>query len=128
MEPEKPLEQVIQEDGRYPAEAYAFLREGLAKSVKEVYGQEESSGQHHVTGRQLCLSLKSLAAERWGLLARTVLGRWNIRATIDFGNMVYLMIQHGYMKKTDEDSLEDFRNVYTFAEAFRDRDEFELKE
>jgi uncharacterized repeat protein (TIGR04138 family) len=69
-----------------------------------------------------------LAVERWGQLAKTVLGRWNIHASADFGEMVYLMIRHRFMKKTEEDSLEDFRNVYDFEEAFRLQDEFELKE
>ena len=52
------------------------------------------------------------------MLARTVLARWNIRATADFGEMVYLLIANGAMSKTDEDSLEDFRDVYDFDEAF----------
>jgi len=55
-----------------------------------------------------------------------VLARWNIRATIDFGHMVYLLIDNEFMHKTPEDSVEDFRDVYDFSEAFRDVDDFEL--
>ena len=128
-DPEKSLEQVISEDGRYSPAAFAFLREGLAKAVKDIHGQEEGpAGQRHVSGQQLCLSLRDLAIERWGLLAKTVLVRWNVRETVDFGNMVYLLVNHGFMKKTDEDSLEDFRSVYTFGEAFAYKNNFELKE
>ena len=123
------MEQVISDDGRYSPAAFVFLREGLAKAVKDIHGKDEpTSGQRHVSGQQLCLSLRDLAIERWGLLAKTVLVRWNVRETIDFGNMVYLMVNHGFMKKTDEDSLEDFRGVYKFGEAFAHRDNFELKE
>jgi len=133
--PQKPMEDVIREDGRYPLDAYAFLHDALTSSVKEVYGDsaaESGSGeehsqvlQKHVSGKQLCVSLRDLALERWGMLARTVLARWNINATIDFGNMVYLLIDHSYMRKTDEDSLEDFRDVYDFDGAFRADDDFE---
>jgi uncharacterized repeat protein (TIGR04138 family) len=52
------------------------------------------------------------------MMGRTVLARWNIRKSIDFGNMVYLMIANGFMHKTPEDSLEDFRDVYDFDEVF----------
>jgi uncharacterized repeat protein (TIGR04138 family) len=62
------------------------------------------------------------------MLARTVLRKWNIRETIDFGNMVYLLVEHEFMRKTDEDSLEDFRDVFDFDEAFAVGGEFELKE
>ncbi|KPK86571.1 MAG: hypothetical protein AMJ81_00965 [Phycisphaerae bacterium SM23_33] len=118
-EPKKPLEELIREDGRYPLEAFVFLHEGLARAAKQVYGEEaESGGAHHVTGKQLCQSLREQALERWGLLAGAVLRRWNIRSTFDFGQMVYLLVENRHMKKTEEDSVEDFRDVYDFEEVF----------
>jgi uncharacterized repeat protein (TIGR04138 family) len=128
-EPNKSMEQVILEDGRYPPEAYAFLHDGLAKAVKDVHGDKPApEGQRHVSGRDLCLAMRDLAIERWGLLAPTVLRKWNIRETIDFGNMVYLLIDHNFMRKTEEDSIEDFRDVFDFRQAFADYRTFELKE
>jgi len=127
--PDKSAEQVIREDGRYPPEAFVFLNEALAKAVKDTHGEQPSAGgQHHVTGRQICIAMRELATEKWGQMARAVLSKWNIGATIDLGNMVYLLIDHGFMKKTDEDSVEDFRDVFDFDEAFKADDEFELKE
>ena len=123
------MEDVIRKDGRYPVEAFAFLHEGLSKAVAEVHGAQPPEGsQRHVTGAQLCHSLKALAVEKWGLLAEAVLAKWNLHATIDFGEMVYLLISHNYMRKTEEDSLEDFRDVFNFEEAFRSMDDFEIKE
>lgn len=105
------------------------MREALATAVTEVHGQNEpAEGQRHVSGQQLCHGLKTLAIQRWGHMAKVVLNRWNIRATIDFGRIVYLMIDNGFMRKNDQDSLEDFRNVYDFEQAFCLCDEFELKE
>ena len=124
-------ERIIRQDGRYPVEAFDFLHEGMDKAVKATYGEKHAErlhGERHVSGRQLCLSLRDLAVERWGFLARHVLTHWRIRTTVDFGNMVYLMIENGLMHKTDEDSLEDFRNVFTFDDAFAPQDCFELKE
>jgi uncharacterized repeat protein (TIGR04138 family) len=123
------MEQVIRADGRYPEEAYAFLHEGLSRAVQNAHGAgEHGADQQHVSGEQICLALRDLAIERWGPLARTVLGKWNIHGTMDFGQMVYLLIEHGFMRKTEEDSIADFRDVYDFQAAFAVEEEFELNE
>ncbi len=128
-EPIESMEDVIIADGRYPPDAYAFLHEGLNRAVRNAYGPDARRGHHqHVTGSQICCALRDLAVERWGMLARTVLSDWGITGTIDFGNMVYLLIEHGFMKKTDQDDIEDFRDVYDFSEAFGAHYRFELKD
>jgi uncharacterized repeat protein (TIGR04138 family) len=128
-ESEKSMEEVIRKDGRYPLEAFAFLHEGLGAAVKTTHGSKsQPAGPRHVSGQELCLALRDIAIQRWGMLARTVLERWNIRSTIDFGNMVYLLVNNDFMKKTDEDSLEDFRDVFNFEQAFSQACTFELKE
>ncbi len=117
--PEQQLTELVRSDGRYPLEAYAFLHEGLARAVRQCHGDEAAANRpRHVSGQQLCWSLRDEAVERWGMLARMVLGRWRIRATLDFGQMVYLLVNNNLMQKTDDDSLEDFRDVYTFDDAF----------
>lgn len=128
---QKSMEDVIRDDGRYPLEAFAFLHDGLTRAANEIHGntesQEEVEEGRHVTGQQLSLALRDLAVERYGLLARTVLGKWNIHATIDFGNMVYLLVDNGLMRKTEEDSIEDFRDIYSFDTAFQVDLKIELK-
>ncbi len=108
--------------GVYPPEAYQFVREGLAHTVKMIHGDAaptEEEGRH-VSGRQLCLGLRSHAIEKYGLLAKTVLGRWGVRRTEDFGRIVFAMVEAGLMRKTDDDSLADFADVFDFDEAFGD--------
>ncbi len=43
---------------------------------------------------------------------------WHVRRTEDFGRMVFAMIDAGCMKRSDEDSFDDFRAVFDFDEAF----------
>ena len=62
--------------------------------------------------------LRALA--KWGLMARTVLARWNISKTLDFGRIVFAMVDNGVMQKTDEDTLDDFRDVFDFKSAFNE--------
>jgi uncharacterized repeat protein (TIGR04138 family) len=52
-------------------------------------------------------------------MARTVLHRWNIKRTEDFGKIVFAMVDLGLMRKTEEDTIRDFEGVFDFHEAFR---------
>lgn len=114
---------IRQNTGPYPQQAYHFVREGLAHTVRMVHGEGlpagESAGEHrHVSGQQLCLGLRDFAIRQYGFLARTVLERWHIHRTDDFGRMVFAMIDAGLMRKSDRDALEDFVGVFDFDEAF----------
>jgi uncharacterized repeat protein (TIGR04138 family) len=117
---EKSLEEVIDDLGIYPVDAFAFLQEGLSFAVQRAHGEKarDSTAHRHVSGKQLCHALRELALHKWGRLARLVLERWGITCTMDFGRMVFAMVQANLMQKTDDDSLEDFRNVFDFECAF----------
>jgi uncharacterized repeat protein (TIGR04138 family) len=113
------LERVVKELGVYPIEAYEFVQQGLAYTVSRVYGGEAKPGVcRHVTGQQLCQGLRELAIRRWGFMAKTVLGRWNLTSTMDFGQIVFSLARHRAMATRAEDSIEDFRNVYDFGKTF----------
>lgn len=128
--PLKSLTQIARESGKYPPEAFEFVREGLkytvdqsstseqTEAMMDFDSSEDAENSRHVTGQQLCEGMKAYARHRWGMLAQTVLQRWNITETMDFGRIVYAMIDEGYMAKTDRDSIEEFRDVYNFDEAF----------
>jgi len=109
------LQEVVDEVGVYPVDAYLFVREGLGFTVDKIHGEvTEPDASHHISGRDLCMGLREVALQRWGLLARTVLERWNITTTLDFGRIVFAMVEHDLMQKTDDDSLSDFRHVFDF--------------
>ena len=118
--------QVVREDGRYPPQAYAFLNEALTMAAKREHGQS-ADAPRHVTGRQLCLAVRDLAVERWGLMAPAVLRRWNVHRTADLGQMVFLLVDGGFMKKTQEDTLADFDDVFDFQQAFAQAGRFQMK-
>lgn len=112
----------------FPPQAFAFVQEGLLYTVgrlfdvdceelalDEEFGEEPSQ---HVSGAQLCHGLRDYAIKQYGQLARTVLERWNIRSTDDFGRIVFLLVEAGLMSKTDDDSMMDFQRVFAFEEAF----------
>ncbi len=123
---ETPLKSVVDVAARtpYPPDAFALVREGLHLAATQVHGPEAElvnpalAGKRHVSGAQLCEALRDLAIRRWGLMARTVLSSWHIHGTLDFGKIVYAMIDNQLMQKTNRDSLEDFRDTFDFDQAF----------
>jgi len=116
---QKSLQQVARDFGPYPADAYEFVQRGLSHTVQKIHGTVvDPDASRHVSGQQLCEGLRELALSQWGLLARTVLCRWSITSTVDFGRIVFALINVGQMQKTEDDSLEDFRGVYDFKTAF----------
>lgn len=106
--------------GPYPIEAFRFVSEGLHHTADRIHGGDEGLHEldRHVSGQQLCLGLRDYAIGRYGLLAPVVLEHWHIHRTDDFGRIVFAMITHNMLSKTSDDSVEDFRAVYDFDEAF----------
>lgn len=121
---------------RYPVDAFVFVQKGLDFTVRRLHGPSQAEEdadvedrvgvdespadlpERHVSGQQLCHGLRDFAVEQYGLLARSVLRRWNIHRCEDFGQIVFAMVEAGLMFKTDSDDLDDFRDVFDFADAF----------
>lgn len=133
-------EQIRQRGDLFPAEALDFVRDGLAHTAERrgvrrppsppsrpqavpaapLHGRAGGRGEPacDLTGRELCEGLRDLAIQRYGLLARTVLRKWGILRTDDFGAIVYALIDRGDLHAGPNDSIDDFRAVYEFDEAF----------
>jgi len=117
-QPEKSVEQIIREDNRYPLEAVQFVREGLNHTIELFYPEKAPGQRQHVGGSELCKGIRDLAINRWGLMARPVLKSWNITRTRDFGEIVFLLVNSGWMQKEDQDTINDFDNIFDFEEVF----------
>ena len=110
---------------RYPVDAFIFVQRGLDFTVRRMHGDPDPDEQdedgdvpsRHVSGSDLCRGLRDFGRKEYGLLARTVLGRWRVTRTEDFGHIVFAMVDAGMMHKTDQDSIADFRGVFDFEEA-----------
>src|SRR5690606_37573186 len=104
--------------GVYPPQAIEFIERGLSYTVQKLHGRASLNEERHVSGAELCWGMRDYAQSQWGFLASAVLQRWNITCTMDFGRIVYALIEGGLMQKREEDSIEDFRDVYRFETAF----------
>jgi uncharacterized repeat protein (TIGR04138 family) len=113
------LDIIAGNDGRYSAPALKFVYEGLGYTARKVVAKPG-----HISGRILCEGLKKLALEKWGRLAMLVLNTWGVKTTRDFGEIVYLMIEHKWMSAQPNDTIDDFNDVYDFQTVFKDQFEF----
>lgn len=105
----------------FPPAAYQFVREGLDHTTSVLHGDADplnDNESRHVSGQQLCLGLRDYALRQFGSMAGLVLRTWNVRRTEDFGRIVFDMVEAGVLRKTEDDTIEDFANVYDFEEAF----------
>ena len=73
---------------------------------------------HHVTGQELCQGIRRLGLDQFGLMTPVAFRCWGLKGTVDFGNMVYRMIESGLWHKSDSDSLDDFKDQFDFDQAF----------
>ena len=128
------LAEVVRRDPRFAYEAYEFLYEALSHTQKMLgrmpAGQvaEEAQRQHHVTGQELLEGVRDLALREFGLMARTVFRMWGIQRTDDFGDIVFNLVEAGLMNKTDEDTRQDFHEVYDLDQALVQGYRIELEE
>ena len=111
------LDTIVATDPRYQRDAYAFLRDALDFTTKQ---QKKIKGVsvRHVSGPELLDGVRQYALKEFGPLVVTVFDSWGIHSCEDIGNMVFNLIGAGIFGKTEQDSIEDFKNVYDFGEAF----------
>jgi uncharacterized repeat protein (TIGR04138 family) len=106
------LDKIAEEDKRYVKEAYLFVLVALEYTVSKL------PVRRHLSGQDLSKGIADFAREQYGYMAKTVLGNWGVRATKDYGEIVYLMIENGLLSKSEEDSKKDFAHVYDFNKEF----------
>ena len=115
---EEVLDGLVADDPRYHRDAYHFVREGLDYTQQQISKDEEGKVRH-VSGQELLVGLRGYALEQFGPMALMVRTEWGIWRCEDFGEMVFNMVEHELLARTEEDSREDFKGGYDFLDAFR---------
>ncbi len=111
------LDSIIASDPRYQREAYMFLRDALDYTTKQ---QKKAKGAsvRHVAGPELLEGVRHYALKEFGPMVLSVFSFWGIKRCEDIGQMVFNLIGAGIFGKTEQDSMDDFKAVYDFQEAF----------
>ena len=115
---EEALAEIQAKDPRYQRDAYVFVREALEFTQKTVTktGRRRS---HHISGQELLAGIRDFALQQYGPMAKMLLEEWGVRRCEDFGEIVFNMVEVGWLAKTKNDSRADFAGGYDFDDAFR---------
>ena len=106
------LDKICQKDRRYRRDAYEFVMESLS------FTQKKFRRPKHVTGEELLKGIKELLLDKFGPMALSVLDYWGVKNTEGFGNIVFNLVNNKVLSKTDEDTIESFKDAYDFKEVF----------
>jgi uncharacterized repeat protein (TIGR04138 family) len=106
------MDQIRLIEQRFEEGAYLFVLAALE------YCQQRLPERRHISGRELAIGCRDLALERYGVMARLVLEHWGIRSAADIGDVVFTMVELGFLLSQPGDSREDFVDAFDFAEAF----------
>ncbi len=109
---EDKVNEVVKKDPRYKLQSYAFVMAALDHILRKFKKPK------HISGKELLNGIKELAKEEFGPTAKLVFEYWGVRNTEDFGNIVFNLVDARIMSKTEEDSIEDFKDVFDFTEEF----------
>jgi uncharacterized repeat protein (TIGR04138 family) len=105
------IEKIVATDMRYRTDAYSFVMEALAHAQKTFHRER------HITGGELLLGVRDLAVKKFGAFAFTVFRHWGVCTTEDVGHIVFNLVDSGLLGRRDEDTFDDFRNVFDMEEA-----------
>lgn len=94
---------IIARDSRFDRGAYGFVSAAVEFTVSEL------PERRHVSAAELLEGIRKFAVRSYGAVAANVLASWGLRREDDVGTVVYLMIEVGLLRGSEEDSPEDFR-------------------
>ena len=126
MTPEEQLDiirKICEEDDTFPPMAYCFVRDSVHKALDNIVKAKRHNifaddDPPDIKGADLCRFFRDTLINRFGPSAIDVLDTWNIKRTSDFGKIIYQLIDVKILGKSENDSIEDFDDVYDFTEAF----------
>ena len=113
-----PLQDLARRDGRFSVEAFRFLFESLDEATR-LAGKSQAEGlERHLTGQEVLAGMRSKGQQLFGPLCAQVWRRWGIHDSLDWGKVVFLLVETGLLSSREEDRLDDFREGFDFDAAF----------
>ena len=117
------IRKICEEDDTFPPMAYCFVRDSVHKALDNIAKAKRQNlfaddNPPDIKGADLCRFFRDTLINRFGPSAIDVLDTWNIKKTSDFGKIIYKLISVEILGKSENDSIEDFDDVFDFTEEF----------
>ncbi len=113
-----PLRELARGSGRYAPEAFQFVFESLEHAVRLARREQAEGAERHVSGQELLAGMRENATRLFGPLAAQVWRSWGVHESLDWGRIVFLLVDAGLLNRQEHDTLEDFRAGFDFDQAF----------
>ena len=114
MNPEKfraIVQDIILNDRRYTEEAYYFVNEAVAFASEFCQKPQFGSGRH-LAAEELLDAMCEFSRNEFGTMAVVVLNNWGILTTLDWGHVIFNLIDAEILSASPEDRLGDFNEVF----------------
>jgi uncharacterized repeat protein (TIGR04138 family) len=111
------IQRIIQKDRRYHENAYIFANEAVLFST-EYFHKPDFGSERHLSPVELLDGIREFAVSEFGPMTKTVMFNWGISNTLDFGNIIFNLIDARVLTASENDRLGDFDEVYDFDDVF----------
>jgi uncharacterized repeat protein (TIGR04138 family) len=101
---------IINNDNRYPEDAYEFINDAVIYTVEKNKKDEKT----HVSGKQLLDGVMEFAIVNFGPMAYSVLNEWGIEEGEAVGDIVFNLVKCKILSTNENDTIEDFKNYKDF--------------
>jgi uncharacterized repeat protein (TIGR04138 family) len=106
------MDRILIREPRFDEQAYLFVLSALELC------QAQLAARRHISGTELANACRNLALDRYGVMARVVLEHWGISATADIGDVVFTLVDLGFLLSQPQDTRDEFIGVFDFDTAF----------
>lgn len=106
------IESIAERKGVFRPDAYFYVLQALE------IGMASQGERVHISGANLLDCIRDTGRQRYGPMALDVFHSWGVRSTLDFGRIVFHLVEEDLLRKRDEDSLADFVDRFDFQEEF----------
>ena len=104
--------------GPYATDAYRFLFEALDHAFV-LAGKVEAEGKpRHISGQELLEGLRQHALRIFGPLALQTWRSWGVTSSLDWGRIVFLLVDAQVLNRQESDRLEDFDDAFDYERFF----------
>ena len=110
------IEKIVTADPRFSPEAYEFISDAVLYTTAQFHKNGEK--KRHISGQELLEGIREYAISEFGPLAGDVLQDWGIHNSMGIGHIVFNMVDNQLLGRSEEDSIDDFKNGFDFNAAF----------
>ncbi len=114
---QREVRKILEREERYAEDAYYFVQRAVRYTQKlKTRSAEGPAG--HISCKDLLSGIRRFSLHEFGPLGMRVFAEWGIHNTEDFGNIVFEMAEQGILGISEDDRIEEFRDIFDFHDVF----------